>query len=183
MKRSMASALVGTLLALAPAHAGIGEGNGEVGFDLGFTNFDSDVTNEDGTNLGLRGGYHFTRLFELEGQVAGYAAEEAGVDIGLGVFLVNAVFSFHPRGTIVPYVLAGVGQATLEFDIPGLGTVDDDGRAFQVAAGARLFFGARKKVAVRIELSSLQERTFDESSRHGSLNVGFTWRIGEMRAP
>ena len=54
---------------VSPAAAGIGQGNGEIGFDLGFMDFDSNINAETGGRFVIRGGYHFTNLFQLEGQI------------------------------------------------------------------------------------------------------------------
>jgi hypothetical protein len=40
-----------------------------MGFDFGVTDFDPATTGHTGVRLALRGGYHFTRFFELEGVV------------------------------------------------------------------------------------------------------------------
>lgn len=178
--------LLTVLLAVAgPAHAGIKAGNGEVGFDLGLTNFDSEVSDDTGAYFDARGGYHFTDWFELEGQISGSTSTEESpfgdTDVTLATFMLNGVFNFHPAPEIVPYVLFGLGQANLELETPsGFGTfsIDDDGSAWQIAGGARFFVGRAKKMAVRVELSRLTEKTFDESSSHTTFLAGLTWRLG-----
>ena len=90
--------------------------------------------------------------------------------------MVNAVFNFHPKDSIEPYVLGGVGRANLSVDTP-TGNFSDGSNAIQVAVGSRFFFGAKKNAGLRVEIASLNEKTFDESSIHTDLNVGFTWRF------
>jgi opacity protein-like surface antigen len=170
---------------ILPAEAGIGQGNGEIGFGFGFMDFDSSINAETGGRFSFRGGYHFTNLFQLEGQIIsanvtdferpGYAFQNTT----MSAFMVNGVFNFHPSQTVVPYALAGVGQVAV-FDLTATSGVgfDEDGPAFQAAGGVRLFFGKTKRAAVRLELSLLREDTFDVSSTHTSLIVGFTWRLG-----
>ena len=168
-----------------PAEAGIGQGNGEIGFGFGFMDFDSNINAETGGRFAIRGGSHFTNLFQLEGQILsanatdfvrpGYAVQNTS----MGAFLVNGVFNFHASEVVVPYALVGVGRvAVLDLTPFSSGDFDEDGPAFQAAGGVRLFFGQKKRAAVRIELSLLRDETFDESSTHTSLTVGFTWRIG-----
>lgn len=182
--------LLSCLLAIlvTPAAAGIGQGNGEIGFGFGFMDFDSNFSAETGGRFSIRGGYHFTNLFQLEGQILsanvtdferpGYSFQNTS----MGAFLVNGVFNFGSAEVTVPYVLGGVGRVGV-LDVKsdeGVG-FDEDGPAFQVAGGVRLFFGKSKRAAVRLELSLLRENTFDESSTHTSLTVGFTWRLGSAK--
>jgi opacity protein-like surface antigen len=159
----------------APAAADVREGNGEIGFDFGFTDFDSEVADDDADRFVIRGGYHFSDLFQLEGHLAVSNADEVFLETTLSTLMVNAVFNFHPKDTIVPYVFVGAGRANLEFDFF---SEDDDALAAQVGGGSRFFFGKNKRVAVRVELSHLTEDTFDETSEHTSFVVGFTWRLG-----
>lgn len=168
-----------------PVHAGVGEGNGEIGFDFGFIDFDSNINSETGGRLTFRGGYHFSDLFQLEGMIITANVSDFGrpgyhsQNTSMGAFLVNAVFNFHPSPNVVPYALAGVGRVgILDLSTDSGAKFDEDGPAFQVAGGVRLFFGDSKRAAVRLELSFLGERTFDEESIHTSLMVGFTWRLG-----
>src|SRR5206468_12596744 len=109
MSRSLLVALCLALAFAAPALAGLDAKNGELGFDLGYTHFDPDVTDRGGSRFNFRGGYCFTKLFELEGQSVGMASKETGaVDVTttLSVTFANGVFNFHPSNkAIVPYVL------------------------------------------------------------------------------
>jgi hypothetical protein len=183
MKRILVLGLLSALALPASAFAaGIGKGNGEIGFDFaGYTAFDDNVTEEGGGLFSFRGGYHFTDLVELEGEVTASVADDAGADIFLTRIMVNAVFSFRPGPkTVVPYFLVGVGQATLTFDT-FFGDVDDSDVAYQGGFGTRFFFGRRDRVALRLEGSVLSEGTFDETSTHWSARVGFTWTLGQGR--
>ena len=181
MKKAVAFGLFGALVLALPASAEVGQGTAEVGAGVGYTSMDSNKsvsnTNDSGTAIGVRGGYNFTKLFELEGQVSDTSASDSGVDIGLNTYMVNAVFNFHPKDSIEPYVLGGVGYASLSAD-SALGSVSDSSNAFQVAVGSRFFFGAKKQAGVRVELASLNEKTFNESSIHNDVNVGFIWMFG-----
>lgn len=181
MKRAAAFGLFSALVLALPASAEVGPGTGEIGAGVGYTSMDSNKsvsnTNDAGTAVGVRGGYNFTKLFELEGQVADTSASDSGVNIGLNTYMVNAVFNFHPKDSIEPYVLGGVGYANLSAD-SSLGSVSDSSNAFQVAVGSRFFFGEKKQAGLRVELASLNERTFSTSSIHNDLNVGFIWMFG-----
>jgi hypothetical protein len=187
MKRRLPLILLCLALSgLAPSWAGLDAKNGELGFDFGFTDFDDNVTDQGGVRFNFRGGYCFTKLFELEGEGAGMGSTdtEGIIDTytALGINFVNGVFNFHPsKKAIVPFVLIGVGYAKLTIDADPGPKVDDSGMAYQVAGGSRFFFGDKKRVAVRVELSVVNEDTFDESSTHTSLTGGFTWRLGGQK--
>jgi len=172
----LATMACGLLLAVPTATAGIGEGNWEVGFGLGVTEFDSELTDDSGSYLDVRGGYFLTDRFQLEGQASDASSDEDFVDISITTLFANAVFNFRSGQEVVPYVLVGAGSTTLE--VEGFGTAEDDASAVQVAAGSRFFVGSRKKMAIRVELNAISEDTFDERSTHFNLAVGLTWRIG-----
>jgi opacity protein-like surface antigen len=173
MRKAIWTLIVAAVVVVFPAHAG----SGEIGAGMGYTDFDSDVTSESGTDFGIRGGWHFTKLFELEGQYSDASASDDFADVSMNTLMVNAVFNFHPTDSIVPYCLGGIGQSKLEFDTP-FGGADDTGSAYQLAVGSRFLFGATKKAGLRVELSSMTEDSFDESSTHTNVNVGFTWQLG-----
>ncbi len=167
----------------SPVLAGIGKGNGELGFDAGWTNFDATISDKTAGRVAFRGGYHFTRLFQLEGQLGCMAADDhsLGPDatVALCAMMVDGVFNFHSKsGNIVPYVLAGAGNATLVYDNTFAGKIDDSGMAYQGAAGGRFFFGKNKRTAVRLEISDLFADVFDQNTSNGSFTWGFTWRLG-----
>ncbi len=185
MRRAFLFVLLGALVIALPVYAETNKSggetgkSGEIGLDLGRTNFDSNVSNESGTGLAIRGGYNFTDLFEVEGQYSDTSADDQGTDITMNTLMVNAVFNFHPRENIVPYALGGIGQASMEVKDPTFGNFDDDASAYQLAVGSRFLFGAARKAGLRVELCSLSEKTFNDTSRHTSLTAGFTWRLGQ----
>lgn len=171
--RGLAVALL-ALLAV-PAAADLTAGNGEVGIELGFTELDFD---DDSTEFrwGVRGGYLFNQVFELEGQLWSTDGDVGGFDVTFNALFVNAVFNTHFREkrSIVPYGLIGLGALDAEIDGAGV-KVDDTSLAAQLGAGSRFFVS--RNLALRLELSMLFEDTFDDSAEHLSLVVGLTWRI------
>ena len=180
MRKTLAFGLFSALVLALPASAEI-ESKAEVGAGFGYTSIDSNKSvsgsGDSGTAIGVRGGYNFTKLFELEGEIADTTSSDSGVDIGMNTYMVNAVFNFHPNDAIVPYVLGGLGHTSLSVDTP-FGDASDSSSAFQLAAGSRFFFGAKKQAGLRVEIASLMEDTFNENSTHTDLNVGFVWRFG-----
>jgi len=165
--------------------AGLGKGDGEIGFDFGVTDLDIDYAfhNDGAAGLTFRGGYFLTDLLELEGQLGAYASTNlVWSDVTLRTLMVDVVFNFRPNKSIMPYALVGAGVANVDYDqwfdlLPGP-SIDDSSAALQVGGGSRFFFGKAKKVAVRVDLAFLAEDTFDNSSTHARFTAGFTWRLG-----
>src|SRR2546428_9455941 len=187
MKRILFLTSIMGLLFAAPVLAGIGKGNGEIGFDFGGTEFDRGLIKQDGPRLAFRGGYHLTRLFEIEGQVGASVhyhfdallgrGGSRRADTSLRTIFAEGVFNFHSKGgNVVPYVLGGVGSGTLDFP---LANASDSGAAYIIAGGSRFFFGDRDQVAFRLEVSRISLRAFDADTNHVNATAGFTWRIGD----
>jgi opacity protein-like surface antigen len=171
------------LCATAPVTAGLGKDSGEIGFDFGAADLETDFLNDVGGGLTFRGGYFFTDLFEIEGQIGAYGATNLySSDVTVRTLLVDAVFNFRPGKGVMPYVVVGGGVADVDYDrwfdsLPGP-SASDSSIAFQAGGGSRFFFGKNKRVAVRLEAAFLREETFDDASTHERLTVGFTWRLG-----
>jgi opacity protein-like surface antigen len=170
--------LIAITVGVSPCAAGgIGAGNGEIGFDLGILILDSDKGDDTGGLVAIRGGYFFSNLFEIEGEVKySYTPELGGGDTDLvlgGVFL-NAVFNFGSSEKVVPYLRAGVGYAYAE--VWNHYDDDDNGTASQFGFGARFFVG--NTMAIRVEATYILEDTFDDDGGHISVVAGLTWRLG-----
>ena len=181
MKRILCFSVVALFALTVPAMAAIGEGNSEIGFDYGSTDYDSDTGIDTSDSLSLRGGYFVNRMFEVEGQyvTADQDTDVSGtnVETSMDLIMVNGVFNFHPRPEIVPYVLVGFGRSDIEVDMPGI-NASDSGMAYQFGAGTRFFFGKTKRAAFRMDISFISEDSFDESSTHTTIAGGFTFRLG-----
>jgi hypothetical protein len=182
MRRMAIVGMFAVLLAGSPALAGIGKGNGEIGFDFGATSFDSEVSSKAAGRLVFRGGYHFSKWFELEGESSVSAHVDyrgtlnRRADIVLQTLFLNAVLSLHSQsGNVVPYLLLGMGRASLDFPRANL---EDSGAAKQFGVGCRFFFGDAGRAAFRLQAGRLMEDTFDETSTHTNYVAGFTWRLG-----
>ena len=162
-----------------PASAHMSEGQWQWGFSVGSANLDSSGEDFDlDVRIDFRGGYLFSDRFELEAQLM---RAEAPLDAQLSALMVNAVFNLQPGQAIVPYVLVGGGYSRLE-DVSLLGNtpdVDEDSAAYQIGFGSRFFVGAKRRMAFRLELSSLWLDTdlFD-GDRHTSLTAGLSWTVG-----
>jgi opacity protein-like surface antigen len=169
---------------MPPASAGIGKGNGEIGVDVGWLELDSDFVEDRALGLAVRGGYFFTDLLEVEGQLSSfYTTDIFSEDLTFRTFFINVVFNFRPTENIVPYALGGVGLVNQDID-PTSGPwpgddADDSSSAYLLGGGSRFFLGKKKKIAIRAELTFLGENTFDQSSTHARIVVGVTWRLGK----
>lgn len=181
MKKILSVVMVACFALTVPALAAIQEGNGEVGFDYGNTDYDNNTGIDSSDSMSLRGGYFMTRLFEIEGQFvnADDSTNMVGttVNTDMNLLMVNGVFNFHPREEIIPYVRVGLGRADLEVSSPIL-TADDSSMAYQFGGGTRFYFGKEKRAAFRVDLSWVTEDTFDQSSTHTTFAGGFAWRLG-----
>lgn len=200
VQRTVGATVLLSLLSL-PAMAQLGPGQWEVGFDLGGTELDNQRGGDTGVSLSVRGGYHFTKFFQLEGQVRAVELENdfGPEDVALTMFFVNAVFNFHPTEHIVPYVLVGLGEAETEVYEDYDHYYDDDHHrnrrhrdhrdfrtidsadAGQVAVGSRFFVGEKKRLAIRIEAAMIFEEGFDNNNEHITVAGGLTWRLGGGR--
>ena len=183
MKRLASVALVQVLLAITLAEAGIGAKNGEFGFDFGYAGFDADFPGGNGGRLAVRGGYHLTSLFQIEGQYSASYDFDTGSSspshVQLSSATVNGVFNFHPGGgNIVPYGLAGAGYVDLLSDFPD---GDDTSVGWQAGIGSRFFFGDHDQVAFRLEYVRLFSDLAGVSTKHDFATAGFTWRLGAGR--
>jgi len=184
MKRILCFAMFVVVALGAPAFAATPAGKtGEIGFAVGQSDVNSNASGSDTAQfLGVRGGYHVTDQFQVEGQFASSSesADVSGtnVDTTMHLYMVNGVMNFHPRKKeIVPYVMAGVGHADVAVDASG-SKVNDGSVAYQVGGGTRIFFGKSKRMAFRGDLTLLRENSFNDSSTITTVTGGITWKLG-----
>jgi len=187
MMRILSCAVLVALVLGAPAFAGntksTGGNGGEIGFGIGQANVGSDSAGIDTAQfLGVRGGYHINKQWQIEGQYAssseGGSISGTSVDTTMRVLMVNGVMNFHPRKKdLVPYVMAGIGKADVEVD-SGAVSVSDNSLAYQIGGGTRIYFGKAKRMAFRGDLSLLRDTTFNDSSTSTTVTAGLTWNLG-----
>lgn len=158
------------LLIASPARADVRKGGGEVGFDVGSTQFDSSFSDSPGARVVLRAGYFASNLFEIEGQLG--VANRSDVTIYTG--FVDGVFNFRPGDRLTAYFLLGVGGANVDLD-----SADDTGLAGQLAGGFRAW-GEEGRIGLRLELGVMVLDTFDETSTSLNGTVGLTFDLGKQ---
>jgi len=158
IKKIVMCAALAVFALSAPAMAAVVAGGGEIGFDYGNTQLDSNTGLDSATSLAVRGGYFVNDLFQVEGQFASTSDNQdvlgTSVDARMKLYMVNGVFNFNSGKDLTPYVLVGVGMINNTFEVPGF-TFDDSGVAYQVGAGSRFYFGKAKRTAFRVDLSMI----------------------------
>ena len=166
-RRGFVVLVVAGLLLATPALAAPKPGGGEIGFDIGFTDFDSDFPSSGAVRFDVRAGWQASRLLQLEGQL-GFVDDN---DVEMTTGFLNAVLNFYSSDRAVPYILFGVGGAQTD-----IGPVDDTGIAGQFAAGVRAY-GRQGKMGIRLELGTMWEDTFEQGSMHVNLVAGLTFDL------
>jgi len=171
------------LLVVAPIAAQpFDDGDWEIAVDFGLTDWDSNVSQDDsGSRYGVRVGRFITDHFELELQYIEQEAGEAGVAIESSSFFVNGSWNFYPNDHLGLYTLLGLGSTDVDVEFSDRGRLfraSDDGFAFQAGIGFRFFFGDEDRGNFRLELTSLTEDSFSNTSSHLSLTAGLGWRLG-----
>lgn len=182
MRASLVTLSITLLLSTAPAVAGIGEGNWEVGFSMGGAQLDSEASDSNAFYLDIRGGYFITDHFQLEGQVSDASTEGGETEESLSSLYLNLVGNLRSKTSVVPYILVGVGSTTLGSATdtgPYRVIIEDDATGYQAAVGARFFTRSQGRLAVRVELSGRTEDTFETRKTHGIFSFGVSWRLGK----
>jgi outer membrane beta-barrel protein len=144
---------------------------------------------DDDFTYGLRYGYNFTSNFGLElslGETATSVTSLAtrDIDLDLTTLDLDAVWTFS-SGSLIPYVLAGVGYSTADLDQPIVGTVNGqqtaikDDNGFTLNAGAGLKYFVSDRVLFRLEaryryLDAVLDRN-DDSLNTVETTLGVGW--------
>ena len=168
------------------AQGAVRKGDVEVGMDIGWTGFHSDLIKPNGSRLSAYGGYFLTRGFELVADITCLGGDEraptAGPTFTMCTGNIGAALNLPVRPNLVPYVRIGVGQAQLDRGAQaGVFDIEDRSAALHVAAGSRIAFGKRRRVAVRVDALWARNGLFDHWSTHTSLALGVVYRIAPSR--
>lgn len=148
----------------------------EIGFDIGYIDFDGDIARDSELRYDVRAGYFFNRSFQIELQLIRASGD---LDTELTTVMINSVSSLRPQKTLDPYVLVGIGYAQLDLDtLDGTESFSDEDLAYQVGLGLRWDVGEVTGLGVRFEVSLLSEETFGGASNHVNALVGLTWQFG-----
>ncbi len=147
---------------------------------------------DDDATFGLRYGYNVTDSFGLElstGFTPGSVTRLAGNDVDVDLYTVDldAVWNIRTGSMFTPYVLAGVGYASADFDRPLAGSVGgqavslSDGDGFTLNAGAGLKYALTDHVLLRAEvryryLDKVVDRLDDQLNTFET-TLGVGWRF------
>ena len=177
---------LGVLAAPAWAQESVRKGDWEVGMDIGWTGFHSALIRPNGSRLSVYGGYFLTRGIELVADITCLGGDErAATDSPTFTMCtgnIGAALNLPLRPNLVPYVRVSVGQAQLDRGAQtGVFQIEDRSAALHVAAGSRIAFGRRKRVALRVDALWTRNGLFDQWSTHASVALGVVYRIAPAR--
>ena len=128
---------------------------------------------------GLRAGYNFTQHFGLEG-VFDYISTEGKAHSGIGDvdvfnYHLDMLYHFMPEQQLVPYVAAGYGGHSREYE----GGADTTRSAFNYGIGAKYFL--TEAMALRGDLRHLILRDDGESFHNLEYSVGLDFMFGGVK--
>ena len=177
---------LGVLAAPAGAQESVRRGDSEVGMDIGWTGFQSDLIKPNGSRLSVYGGYFLSGGVELVADITCLGGDERAA-AGSPTFTmctgnIGAALHVPVCANLVPYVRLSVGQAQLDRGAQaGVFQVEDRSAALHVAAGSRIAFGKRRRVAMRVDALWTRNGLFDRWSTHASVALGIVYRIAPPR--
>ncbi len=155
----------------------------------GLAGIDAEVSYEPGAVVGVAVGHDFGS-YRFEGEVAyqqnnldeisalGASAEVDG-DISLFTVLLNGYYEFVPNGRMTPYLTAGFGLASAEFDLEGT-SEQDAVTAFQVGAGISYFISEEFVIDFKyryLVTSDLELDNLDVDFTSHNIMIGFSKRF------
>ena len=171
---------------LVPSPAGAQEeaagGAFEIGMDLGWTGFHSDLVKPNGSRISLYGAYFLTRRFALVADITCLGGSERAPADSLNFTLCTGSLSgsldVPVSRNLVPYLRLGVGQAQLDRQARmGIYEIEDRSAALEAAVGSRIYFGARRRLSVRADAMWTRTGVFDAWATHPSVAIGIVYRI------
>ena len=168
------------------AQEGIRRGDFEVGMDIGWTGFGSDLVKPNGSRMSFFGGYFITHGIALQADITCLGGNErAPADNTAFTMCTGSIcgaLDFRLRASLVPYVRLGVGQAQLDRGAEaGVFDIEERSAALQAGAGSRFYLGKLKRVAVRVDALWTRTVIFDRWSTHASLALGVVYRFVRTR--
>jgi len=162
------------------------KGDFEVGMDIGWTGFRSDLVKPNGSRMSFYGGYFVTRRIALVADITCLGGNERAptgspnFTMCTGSLGGSLDLRVHPN--LVPYLRLSVGQTQLDRGAQaGVFDIEERSAALQAGAGTRFYFGNRRRVAVRADALWTRNGLFDRWSTHASLALGVVYRIAPTR--
>lgn len=158
----------------------------EIGMQIGWTGFGTDVVRANGSRISLQGGVRVSRRFELEADITCLGGTERAPS-GTPAFTLctgslGGLANFRTDARLMPYLRVAVGQAQLDRGAEaGVFDIEERSAALEAGFGGRLYLGKPKRFAVRLDASWLRTGVFGRWSTHASVALGVTYRMGKSR--
>jgi hypothetical protein len=154
--------------------------------DIGWTGFHSALIVPNGSRLSVYGGYFLTRGVELVADITCLGGDERAAGSSPTFTMctgnIGAALNVPVRPNLVPYLRVGVGQAQLDRGAQaGVFQIEGRSAALHVAAGSRIAFGQRRRVALRVDALWTRNGLFDQWSTHATLALGVVYRLAPAR--
>jgi opacity protein-like surface antigen len=183
------AAIVSSMVLLAgPAWAqgGARRGDVEVGMDLGWTGFRSDMVEPNGSRLSVHGTYFVIRGVGLVADITCLGGNErapsGSPNFTMCTGSVGGSLDLRVRADVVPYVRIGVGQTQLDRGAQaGTFDIEDRSVALLAGAGSRIYLGKRRRVALRADALWTRTGVFARWSTHTSVALGIVYRLAPSR--
>jgi hypothetical protein len=158
----------------------------EVGMDFGWTGFRSAAAEPNGSRLSLNGAYFLARGVALLADITCLGGTERGVVANPGFTMctgsLGATLDVRVLPGLVPYLRLGFGQTQLDRGAQaGVFDVEERSAALLAGAGARLYLGSRRKLAVRLDALWTRTDVFGGRATHPSVALGVVYRITPSR--
>ncbi|HBA88411.1 MAG TPA: hypothetical protein DCZ75_10625, partial [Geobacter sp.] len=181
MKKYLLLVLVPALLLgmLQKAEAGVLAESFSVSPYVGGYSFIDKDRLETGPTFGIRGGYNFTTHFGLEAAF-GYIPTEGKANSGIGdadvfSYHLDALYHFMPDGPLVPYLAAGYGGNSREYEGGG----DVSRSTVNYGVGVKYFL--REAMALRGDVRHLISRDVGETFHNFEYTVGLDFLFGGVK--
>jgi len=175
-KTSALAVLATLILAFVAAPSALAQkGSFELSLGAGLTTLDDKLGGDTGGSLDFRVGYFVNDRLEIELQSAHATSI---VDGSFSAHTLNAVYHFEAEGDFLPYVLVGAGIADVREDTPLFAaSPEDEGTALRAAFGGRFDIRQTGGAFSSVEISALNEDSFDEDATHIAISVLFGWNF------
>jgi len=180
--------LCSTWMLCDPAWAQEGgrKGDVEVGMDIGWTGFRSDLVKPNGSRMSFYGGYFLTRGIALVADITCLGGNEraptGSPNFTMCTGSLGGALDLRVRPNLVPYLRLSVGQTQLDRGAQaGVFDIEERSAALQAGAGTRFYFGNRRRVAVRLDALWTRTGVFNRWSTHTSVALGVVYRIAPAR--
>lgn len=172
-----AGALISSLLLAPVVHGEITGDDISLIPQIGYYYFDSDRDLDAATTLGLGLGLHFSPSWVMEFTYTTLETDhkyiDSNTDYEYDHYHVDGLYFFNAKDRFQPYLVAGVGNASIDFQ----GTDNDE---TLVNAGAGVLYQMSSNWALRSDLRAL--KSLDYETTDAALTISLSYRFGDGAA-